>query len=86
MEGRSSERITSHTMGIDQLVIDAPGESDSLFSSEYCRVGTEVPSGVLTSRQAHEHGCTVLDFSPAGSILATGGNDSCIKVWDVARS
>ena len=88
-EGRNSQPVNSRPKASGQSfldLIDAPGERDSPFSSDFFRMGTEVPSGVLTSRQAHENGCTVLDFSPVGSVLATGGNDSCIRVWDVARS
>jgi WD40 repeat protein len=44
----------------------------------------DVPSGVVTSRSAHEHGCSVLTFSSGGN-LATGGHDSSVKVWDLAR-
>ncbi|MCH7728128.1 MAG: PD40 domain-containing protein, partial [Planctomycetes bacterium] len=33
---------------------------------------------------AHEGGISWLDFHPGGSVLASGGNDSKLKLWEVA--
>lgn len=55
---------------------------------------TELPAGVAAQPasalpepklafSAHRKGCNALAFSPDGLLLASGGNDSMTKVWDV---
>jgi serine/threonine protein kinase/WD40 repeat protein len=38
----------------------------------------------LASWRAHPHWLSALDFSPDGKLLASGGSDNRIQVWDVA--
>ena len=34
---------------------------------------------------AHNDACTSLAFNPLGDILATGGEDKCVKLWNTKK-
>lgn len=52
------------------------------FSSYY---GDSTPNRVDQKLHAHEKEATCVKFNVNGSLLATGGADSLVKIWDVNR-
>ena len=44
-----------------------------------------VPNGVEYKFKAHDKEATCMHFNHSGSLLATGGGDSIIKIWDINR-
>lgn len=61
-------------VGADKLHLDAPILSSS------------IPSKVHTKFEAHEGEVNALQFNAAGRMLATGGGDRKIKLWDVGQN
>ena len=48
------------------------------------RADTSVPSGTVESFKAHRYGVTDIDYNPNKPyVLATGGQDGLIKMWDL---
>ena len=43
------------------------------------------PSYVSAKHFAHEKGATCLAFNQMGNLLATGGGDAVIKIWDINK-
>jgi len=45
-----------------------------------------LPNKVHTKFEAHEGEVNALKFDPSGHLLATGGGDRKIKLWDLNQS
>lgn len=81
--GRTSSLLTSQRS--DGLFESNQGndflaQNQHYFMSNVASEDT-VPVSMSLRKTAHENGCTVMDFNPNG-LLATGGNDGYVKVWD----
>ena len=44
-----------------------------------------LPTEVKTKMIAHSHACTALCFNPMGDIIATGGEDKAVKLWNLKK-
>ena len=51
------------------------------MSSPYNNV--ELPNKTERKIAAHKRECTTLAFNPLGDVIATGGGDNLIKLWNV---
>ncbi len=61
-------------------------ESKSPYdASIYYGYGDSVPRRVDHKFKAHEKEATCLTFNYSGTLLATGGADNLIKIWDINR-
>ncbi len=68
------------------------GRSSVAFASDGTHLVTraavlevwEVPAGPAATITAHEQGVRSLDVSEDGALLATGGRDGILRVWDLA--
>ena len=56
------------------------GQSQTYYMSSLME--DTIPTGVLEKKAAHENGCTVFDFNEHNGMVATGGNDGFVRVWD----
>lgn len=56
---------------------------DGMTQSVY--YGDCIPNRVDHKFKAHDKEATCLAFNYSGSLLATGGADACIKIWDISR-
>jgi WD40 repeat protein len=48
-------------------------------------MGDYAPSRVDQKLHAHEKEATCVAFNNSGNLLATGGADSLLKIWDINR-
>lgn len=75
---------TSAVVTKNSLLLTKESMIDTMpFSHFYC--GDYVPSRVEHKFHAHEKEATCVKYNSSGSLLATGGADAIIKIWDINR-
>lgn len=48
------------------------------------KVYNEPPTELVTRLQSDDKGLNTVSFSPGGSVVATGGDDNFLRLWDVS--
>jgi WD40 repeat protein len=71
--------------GYDKRVLLWRPEDVKPFDYEVLRSDRDPPPPIFESLEAHTAGVSCLDFSPNGKLLASGGNDNAVCVWDVEK-
>ncbi|KAG9265088.1 autophagy-related protein 16-2-like [Astyanax mexicanus] len=56
---------------------------EDLFTPLGICLAARVPAKAIYSLDAHEQGINAVRFSPRSNLLATGGTDRVIKLWDI---
>jgi len=72
-------RLDTNPTGLQQLELGTP-VSDPLF------VCARIPTRVLLQFEAHEGEVNAIKWSPNGEIVATGGADRKVKLWEISQS
>jgi WD40 repeat protein len=71
--------------GYDKRVLLWRPEDVKPFDYEIYRTDREAASPVFDSLDGHTAGVSCLRFSPNGKLLASGGHDNTVCVWDVEK-
>ncbi|MGO9115106.1 MAG: WD40 repeat domain-containing serine/threonine protein kinase [Thermoguttaceae bacterium] len=71
--------------GYDKRVLLWRPEDVKPFDYEIYRADREPAPVVFESLEGHTAGTASLQFSPNGKLLASGGNDNTVCVWDVEK-
>ena len=71
--------------GYDKRVLLWKPEDVKPFDFEMFRSDREPPPPVFESLEGHTAGVSSLQFSPNGKLLASGGHDNTVCVWDVEK-
>ncbi|XP_060744057.1 protein Atg16l2 [Tachysurus vachellii] len=87
---RSASVASPRILGSIKGLFDKKRRGNSVSSLEedlYTPLGVclvaRVPTKVIQSVDAHELGINAVRFSPRSNLLATGGTDRVIKLWDI---
>ena len=84
-----SER-SGTTVGTDSAIVFEQGRKIPLrktMASEkaFFSVADALPNGVDIKVFAHDNEAMCLDINSSGNLIATGGGDTFIKLWDVSK-
>ncbi len=71
--------------GYDKRVLIWRPQDVKPFDYEIYRTGREPAPAAFEALEGHTEGVSCLQFSPNGKLLASGGNDNTVCVWDVEK-